>query len=212
MKSIKMLGLVALAALMAMAFVGITSAMATSTALCKEDVLVCPEAKRISHVHEVNLTGKPGILLGSVEVLCETVLFLGDVQSANNLGNPLVILGNFTYEKCMTSGGTSCEVKEVSKPEVPIHTVLDVLKEAHELASVTSLLGEVNVHCGFAINCTYDGQGLTGHALGPLLSEATNGEVRIEEATVHRSGGTFCPETGKLDLLTVPLEPVYISE
>jgi hypothetical protein len=71
--------------------------------------------------------------------------------------------------------------------------------------------GSVNAHCGFLINCTYDGEGLEGHGLGPLLSGTeTNGQVRIEEAVTHRVSGV-CPETAKLDLLTTPLEATSIT-
>jgi hypothetical protein len=208
MKSIKMLGLAALAALMAMAFVGASSAMAESTALCKEDPInlpseVCPEEKRISHVHEQTLSGSPGLLLSSVvEVLCD-VLFLGDVQNIGNLGNPLEILGHFTYKNCMTANNSACTVTEITATDAKIK----VLKLGHELADVTGA-GEVNVHCGFLINCTYNGEGLSGHALGPLLSGTeTNGQIRLEEQTTHRVSGV-CPETAKLDILTTP----YLTE
>jgi hypothetical protein len=213
-KSIKMLGLAALAALMAMAFVGVTSAMAEPTALCKVDTALfekekyvktdeCPEASRIHHVHEATLEGNKALLLGSVKVECDA-LFLGDVTSTNNLGSPLVISGKFTYTNCKT-GTTNCEVKETSAS-----STITVLRLGHELADVTGS-GEVNVHCGFAINCTYNGEGLTGHGLGPLLSTEPNGETRLEEQVTHKSGGTFCPETSKLDILTTSLEATYIS-
>jgi hypothetical protein len=84
-----------------------------------------------------------------------------------------------------------------------------VLKTAHELGEVTGN-GEVNAHCGFFINCTYNGEGLSGHALGPLLSTPANGQVRIEEQTTHKVSGSLCPETAKLDLLTTPLSATYI--
>jgi hypothetical protein len=214
-KPIKMLGLAALAALMAMAFVGASSAMAESTALCKEDAVllegeVCPEANRVHHVHEATLTGAPGLLLSSiVEILCD-VLFLGDVQNTNNTGNPLQVLGNFTYSNCMTASNGSCTVTEVSSD-----IKLDILKLGHELADVTPSAGtkggEVKAQCGFLINCVYDGEGLSGHALGPLLSGTeTNGQTRIEEQTTHRVSGV-CPETAKLDLLTTPLEATSIA-
>ena len=62
MRSIKMLGLAALAALIAMAIVGASSAMAGNTALCKvmagagEDE-GCAAGQLASHVHEETLTG-----------------------------------------------------------------------------------------------------------------------------------------------------------
>jgi hypothetical protein len=215
MKSIKVFALVALGALMAMAFIGASSAAAESTVLCLEDPgtgehEACPEgppaSQLVTHVHEATLEGNPALLLSSVvEVKC-TALFLGDVTSENGLGNPLEVLGNFTYSNCKTSSGKECTVAEITGTDAK----LKLSKSGHELADVTYQL-EWNVHCGFLINCTYDGEGLKAHALGPLLASEPNGETRIEEQVMHRVSG-FCPETAKLDLLTTPLEAVHIAE
>ena len=215
MKPIKMLGLAALAALMAMAFVGASSASAElPTVLCKVDELPCKEANWIKHVHEETLSGSPAVLLNSVgNVLC-TVLFLGDVLSPY-LDEPggatwLVIHGKFTYEGCVrhkSGGGTeNCTVKEVSTD-----VLIEVLKLKAETAEVKGK-GEVNVKCGLFINCTYNGEGLKGEAKGPLLSSEKNGSVSISEQTTNKVGGGLCPETAKLDITTTPLpDPVYIS-
>ena len=202
MKPIKMFGLAALAALMAMAFVGASSAMAGSTLLCKEDVASCPQHKQIGHVHEVSV-GK-GVLLSSlVTIECE-VLFLGDTVAETSA--PLKIKGNFTYpmEGCKTTGGTLCTVKETSE-----FATIEVLKTGHELAEVKGS-AEVNAECGAFINCTYNGVGLLGHGLGPLLSSSENGNVNISEQTTNKTGGALCPKTSKLDLTTTPLEHTYI--
>jgi len=204
-KLIKMFGLAAMAALMAMAFVGAGSAMAESTALCTTMPgsgahEVCPAGNLVAHVHEANLEGNPAVLLSSATVKCD-VLFLGDVTSANNLGNPLVISGKFTYTNC------SCGSVE----ETSASSTIKVLKLGHELADVTGE-GKVHVNC-IGINCEYTGEGLLGHALGPLLSEETNGEVRVEEQETKKvAGGFLCPKTAKLDILTTPLSPTYITE
>jgi len=218
MKQIKMFGLAVLAALMAMAFAGTGSAMAESTALCTEDTALfetveeeevyeqiaeCPPVSRVSHVHEVS-TSK-AILLASPEVKCD-VLFLGDVKSTENVGTPLVIEGGFTYSNC----GSGCSVKEENSP-----LTINVLREGHELAKVTSGTGSgaglVNVNC-FGIECKYTGSGLVGHGLGPLLSEHENGDVTLSEQTVSHESGFFCPSSGKLDIQTTPLtKPVYLG-
>jgi hypothetical protein len=209
-KPIKMLGLAALAALMAMAFVGASSAMAEATELCGLDpgtgsTESCGGYQEaITHVHETTETGQPGLLLSSVvEIKC-TVLFLGDTVAGTSA--PQEIKGKFTYSGCETASGSSCTVTETSA-----ESTIKVLKTAHELGEATGS-GEVNAHCGFFINCTYNGEGLNGHALGPLLSTSTNGQVRIEEQTTHKVSGSLCPETAKLDLLTTPLEPVYLTK
>jgi len=213
-KPIKMLGLAALAALMAMAFIGSSSAMANNgTALCKEDPLVedvkehldlCAEAARVKHVHEETLEGAKGKLLSSVlNVECDA-LFLGDVLTAGWLAtnpNPLVISGKFTYSNC-NSGCTATEENGPSE--------IKVVKEGHELAKITGK-GLVHLVCSGFINCRYTGEGLTGHGLGPLLSELETGDVFISEQTTAKESGTFCPSTAKLDLDFHPLEPVYIG-
>jgi hypothetical protein len=203
-KPIKMLGLAALAALMAMALVGATSAMAENTQLCKNDETPCLAGNVVSHVHEETLTGAPATLLSSLgNVLC-TALFLGD---SLGLGAPLIIHGHFTYSSCVRdkpAGGTeNCTVSETSTD-----SLINVLRLSHESADVTGT-GKVNVHCGLFINCTYNGSGLTGTATGPLLSTFENGNVSISGQTTTKESG-LCPETGLLDINTMPLEKVYI--
>ena len=92
MKAIKMIGLAALAALTAMAFVGASSAMAESTTLCSADGSGCG----ITHVHETSV-GKAKLLTSFGTTECN-VLFLGDARAA--LASPLVIDGTFTYTNC----------------------------------------------------------------------------------------------------------------
>jgi hypothetical protein len=69
---------------------------------------------------------------------------------------------------------------------------------------------EFNFHCGFFINCTYDGENLVGHGLGALTASEENGQTRIEEAVTHKTGGSLCPETVHLDQLITPLEKAYL--
>ena len=79
------------------------------------------------------------------------------------------------------------------------------------MATVTGT-GEINLHCGSFINCTYDNENLSGTATGPLLSSFENGDMKLIEQTLHATGGGLCPETAKLDIARMPLEKVYISE
>jgi hypothetical protein len=202
-KPIKMLGLAALAALLAMAFVGASSAMAESTGLCMEDANPCVASE---HVHETTLSGAKAILLAKPEVKCD-VLFLGDALSSS--GNPLIIHGSFTYTNC--EGG--CSAEEENGP-----TEIKVLKEGTELAKVTSGTGTgaglVHLECPFGVDCYYVGSGLVGHALGPLTAGGgveTNGQVSLSNQTVAEEDPSFfCPDSGKLDITTTPLMPTYI--
>jgi hypothetical protein len=194
-KSIKMLGLAALAALMAMAFVGASSAMAESTQLCGHDGTPC---EAVHHVHEESV-GK-AVLLSTIKVECN-VLFLGDISAGTS--NPLVIKGNFTYTNC-----GSCVVKEESAS-----AKIEVLKEGHETSKVTGE-GLVHVECSGFIDCSYNGVGLKGTGKGPLLSAVgnPNGEVTISGQTTNKeTGGFLCPATAKLDITTTPLWPVYLT-
>jgi hypothetical protein len=196
MKPIKMFGLTALAALLAMAFVGASSAVAENTALCKAEEESCSAANTISHVHETSV-GK-GVLKSKLPTIECTVLFLGDVQPADSPA--LHISGQFTYTNC----NNFCKVKE----ETPSASI-EVLKTASELASVTGE-GLVNVSCPF-INCNYVGTGLEGHALGPLTSSQANGSVVLTEQNTEKESGS-CPEEAFLTLTTTPLEKAYLSK
>jgi hypothetical protein len=194
-------------AVMAMAFLGASSAMAETTALCKADENPCSAGNIVTHVHETTLAGAKAILLAKPEVKCD-VLFLGDALNSG-LANPLVIHGNFTYTNC--EGG--CSAEEENGP-----TEIKVLKEGTELAKVTSGTGTgaglVHLECPFGVDCYYVGSGLVGHALGPLTAGGgveTNGQVSLSNQTVAEEDPSFfCPDSGKLDITTTPLMPTYI--
>jgi len=196
-KAIKMIGLAALTALMAMAFVGASSAMAESTTLCTADGSGCG----VSHVHETSV-GKAK-LLSSVGTTECNVLFLGDISTT--LANPLVVSGSFTYTNCELGGGSCTAVEEASPAEIK------VLKEGHEKSKVTGE-GLVHLTCSGFIDCSYNGLGLKGEGKGPLLSTQANGEVTLSEQTTNKeTGGFLCPKTAKLDITTTPLSATYIG-
>jgi hypothetical protein len=163
-KPIKMFGLAALAALMAMAFVGAGSAMAEETQLCKVDPgttspLKCPAGEATTEVHETSVT-KAVLVTSVVTVECD-VLFQS--TSVGALAKPQIVTGNFTYTNCgnctvTEKSGTSSEIK--------------VLKLGHELSDVTGE-GEVRVVCSGFIDCTYKGEGLLGHGLPAVRRRRT---------------------------------------
>ena len=211
MKPTRTFSLIALATLLAMATIGVSSTMAESTALCKTDEEPCAKENIITHVHEATLAGAKAVLLSEPEVKCE-VSFLGDALNSG-LGNPLVIHGSFTYSNC--EGG--CTAKEENGP-----TEIRVLKTGTELASVTSGAGSgaglVHLVCFGFINCRYVGTELEGHGLGVLTSSETNGSVTLTEQEVNKESGSLCPETGGLDITTTPsprctpATPAYIAK
>jgi hypothetical protein len=202
-KAIKIIGLAALTALLAMAFVGASSAMAEPTALCKADQNPCEEKNVVSHVHETSV-GKAK-LLSSVGTTECNVLFLGDAASAMAAGAGLGVVGGFTYTNCEL-GGSACTAKEENGP-----AEIQVLRTGHETATVTGE-GLVHLVCSGFIDCSYNGTGLSGTAKGPLLSTQKNGEVSLSEQTTNKeTGGFLCPKTAKLDITTTPLEATYVS-
>jgi len=190
---IKMFGLAVLAALIAMAFVDASSAMASeSTKLCSNDANPCTA---VTHVHEVSV-GKSKLLSGSITVECD-VLFLS--TQVFSLDVPQFIDGNFTYTNC-----GSCSITEENGP-----AEIQVLKEGHETAKVT---GEWLLHSNCSgLNCRYIAEGLVGTGKGPLLSTQERGEVLISEKALEKESGLFCPATNKLDITLTPLSATYIG-
>jgi hypothetical protein len=197
MKPIKMFGIATLAALMAMAFVGASSAMSEPTVLCKADESSCSGANTVTAVHEVSV-GKATLLSSAINVEC-IVLFSSSTVTP---GAPEIITGNFAYSSC----NSGCVVTEESA-----HSTIEVLKEGHETGKVTGE-GLVHVNCSGFIDCSYNGVGLTGAAKGPLLSTQANGEVTLSgQKTNKETGGFLCPKEAKLDITTTPLTATYIG-
>jgi hypothetical protein len=196
-KAIKMIGLAALTALMAMAFVGATSASATQ--LCKTDTSPC--GSPTTSVHEVSV-GKAKLLTSIGTTECNALF------SSTTVGGEAkvqILEGNFTYTEC-TLGGSKCTATEENGP-----SEIKVEKTAAETAKVTGE-GLVHLVCGTSIDCSYNGTNLVGTGKGPLISTQANGEVSISEAaTTKEAGGFLCPKSAKLDITTSPLSATYIS-
>lgn len=186
----------ALVTSIAIAFLGASPAMASSTALCATEGGAC--ASPITHVHETSV-GKAKLLSSLPTIECN-VLFLGDAESG--LASPLVINGKFTYSSC----NNFCSVSEVTGTE----DRTEILRTESELASVKNE-NEVHVNCPF-INCTYYNEGLEGDARGPLNSPASaNGSIAIAKQEMSKVSGT-CPEAMFLAITTTPLSTTYIGD
>src|SRR6266487_2587309 len=102
------MGAAVVAAIAAMAFVGVSSAVAMPTVLCSANELPCATGNVVTHVYFVDTDAE--LLTNTIGGwLCTTTLFLGDALA---LGAPLVIHGNFTYSGCLRNGSETCEVTE----------------------------------------------------------------------------------------------------
>jgi RHS repeat-associated protein len=185
------------AALVAMAFVGATSASATE--LCNTNTTPC--GSLTTSVHEVSV-GKAKLLTSLGNVECNTLFSSTKIGKA---GTVQTIEGNFTYSSCERSG-SSCTATEENGP-----SEIKVEKTAAETAKVTGE-GLVHLVCGSAIDCSYNGVNLIGTGKGPFLSIQENGEVTISEQSMTKEvGGFLCPKTAKLDITVSPLSPIYLG-
>lgn len=201
MKAIKMVGLVALAALMAMAFVGANSAMAEETTLCSSDEATCSPENLISHMHEESV-GKAKLITSVGTIECDS-LFLGDTAEGTGEGAELTITGTFTYTNCEL-GGKSCTAKEENG--------LAEIEVVKTVAETTKVTGKYLVHvvCSSTIDCSYTGAGIVGTGKGPLESTQANGEVTISGAAATKeAGGFLCPKSAQLTVTTTPPAATY---
>lgn len=203
MKPIKAFGLVALAALMAMALAGTSSAMAESTALCAVDPgagpeEVCPEEELIEHVHASTTAEIPSVILTSIGNVVCSVLYLADTVEL--LSSPLVLEGTFTYAGC-TAG---CSVTEENGP-----SEIKLLKLGHEKADA-KLEFLIHVKCNGFINCNYRGEEMKGFFKGlllPFIEEEDFGNTELK-----KENGFLCPNQAFLDLLVFSLEAFHITK
>lgn len=112
MRLIKMLGLVTVVAVAAMAFIGASSAMAMNTALCSSNeggALACSAGKQVTGLHTV---ASDLVFLTNVgNVLCKESLMELNVLG---LGAPQVThLTKLTWTGC-SAGGTACTITTVA--------------------------------------------------------------------------------------------------
>jgi hypothetical protein len=197
-KAIKMIGLAALTALMAMAFVGATSASATT--LCNTDTEPCGSAT--TEVHETSV-GKAVLLTSIGNTECNVLFKSTSVGEGG--GATQSVTGNFTYTNCVL-GGSACTATEENGP-----VKITVEKTGAETSNITGE-GLVHVVCSGFIDCSYNGTGLHGTGKGPLVATQANGEVTLsEQETTKEAGGFLCPKTSLLDITTTPLVKTYIK-
>jgi hypothetical protein len=193
-----MFGLAALAAVAAMAFVGATSASATSTQLCKVHTgLTCAAGEAATSVHQVLKSGTVGQLLAVINVLC--LGFLVEA-TALGLGNPQQVHATTqTFTGCGTSSAHSnCTVTVQEQP------LSNLLKTGLDQGVLTATNGRTRLVCAnIGLDCVYDLEGIEFNvAAGHLTAEET--------ATNELGGKFFCPDEGLLDALLETLGNAYV--
>ena len=198
-------------AIIAMALIGASSASATSTVICTENVLVCPAGKKVelSLVHFEALDTKL-LIGGGLFLLCEKILLSGEVLM---LAAPLPIhFHSLTYTNCKL-GATVCTVTTTHLGLLHLLKTAPNLGELKDLANPTNFT-TMHVVCGASIDCEYKWEGLTGHAKGHNDTTGELGRVTYSEAFVTKvAGGILCPATSKLDAVFIDLvDNLYIAE
>jgi len=200
MRLIKMFGLVALVALAAMAVVGATSALATSTQLCKVHTsLTCGAGNAQTHVHKVLKGGTVYRVQMAVNVLCLGVLAENTPLGLVTNGPQVVHVLNLTFSGCGT--GSTHDNCTITVEEQPL---AHLLKTGLDTGTLLLLSGIFHLACAnLGINCVYDLEGAEFSAGGNHLI--------AEETPVTELGGKFfCPDEGFLVGDLEWLLPTYI--
>lgn len=203
MKLIRCFGLATATAMVAMAFIGSSSASATyATVICNEESssLECPVEKRTTTIHAV--ASEPLLHTSTVDIKCTSSLLKASVLE---LGNPQVMhLEELTWAGCKTHGGTNCEKKTV------LLGLFNILKLSTSDAHVTSTGGTVVlVKCGSFIHCHYGGKFtlLALSANGPAVATLhANTTMSLDDHDLN----DICPSTITWLALYDSLTPFWI--
>jgi hypothetical protein len=210
MRLIKAFGLVAMAAIAAMAMLGAASAVASeNTSLCKIHQEPCAEANRAKTVHFV--AGTTVLKTSILTVLCLSSLVKGEVEGTGlaTAPNPLgVKVTELLWNNCgSNTEHNNCEVKNLKLP------LFDVLKTALNLGTAIALGPEVLVKCGESLHCVYGGKEVKGFTVEGALhtTGAGHGMFTATELEVPFVSGFLCPSVSKWTALYEPLEHLFIT-
>jgi hypothetical protein len=199
---IKMFGLAAIAAVVAMAFIGASSASATYTALCKEHVaLGCPDGQ--VYTGHVEATSNHAELLASgLNILCKKSHVLGE---ALGLASDTADNKSLIIHVSLLGFGECTDTVEVLDQ---VGTLL-VLKTALNLGTGTAS-GFVVLVEKFGLHCLYGGIATGAHALGGNPATIVATKIELEKKSLD----FFCPSEASWDAtytVTLP-KPIYITE
>jgi hypothetical protein len=207
-----MIGLAAIAAVAAMAFLGASTASASqATLLCSNNTpTLTPSAEEcgvVKHIHFQSVEGPEagnshGLLLGTVTVRCNALLLAETDDLLTAAGTPVNfnLNVNLAYTNCLS--GFHVLVLQQG------HVL--VLKTGAELAEVTAGGFLVNV-LGNGLNCDYNATALVGHGSAGPEGKGHTTYTKSNVNLVEKLGGFLpCPTAGALDVLFQSLTPLYI--
>jgi hypothetical protein len=197
MRLIKMLGIAAMLALTAMAFVGATSASASikELTMCKAHENLCKKANILREIHG---TATNPVLLGNLNEKCTSSLV---VLKETGLATTTTITGQVTT--LTFTGCSPCTTVTTSPPYAASAT-----KTAFTSAGSAVLGG-----CPFGINCKFGTKGTAleyGKNAEGLVTEAI---AKEEVLTLEEGSAFFCGSSGKWDAvykLTTPF--LFVDE
>ncbi|HEY0390104.1 MAG TPA: hypothetical protein VGC63_00160 [Solirubrobacterales bacterium] len=218
MKLIKMLGLSGVAVIVAMAFVGVSSAMATGpTALCKANELPCAAGNLYPSGTIVEAKSTNALLASNVaNVACKKSTTTLKTLSA--LAEPLP--GEITalkFEECSEeSSGAGCTVTAINVPYSA--TLLDLGKGLGEMLVKNGGKGEpgATVSCPF-LKCVFTAEPKFTVDSATGTTEATAARVLavgIKLKLSTREGFLECPKEATWTATyidTTPASPIYVS-
>ena len=198
MRLMKMLGLTAVVAMAAMAFIGATSASAfKNTQLCtSHTALTCSSAAT-----STSWTGS-GRLLGSIDVICDSISGSG---TPLGLAKPQAVhITALSFNSCETDGNDPCEV---TVTELPLSSLLKIGLDAGVLFLLS---GKTFVFCegaifGADLECEYDD---TGVEFSVGAQHLTASETPVSEI----GSDFFCPNEPTLDGLLTTTANRYILQ
>jgi hypothetical protein len=207
MKYIKMLGLAAVAAAALMAFVGASTASATT--LCKATETPCATANQINAVHnnivKASLSGTAVLEDTNNNELVSCTVGGMEGKITNGGGSAATVSGDITALTWGPKGaGCSQTVHTVKLGELEIHHIAGT-----DNGTVTVKNTEVTVEI-FGVTCTY-GSGAVLH-LGTLLG-GTKPSLTINTVVKRTAGGFLCPEDARWTAtynITQPT-PLYVE-
>jgi hypothetical protein len=228
-RTIKLIGLAATAALAVMAFAGVSSAMAESTLLCKNATVsetpTLTECGEVTTIHSVTvkLNNENKYVLGKAKLLSGTFGTIEChilVQATRASGALTAGSASFSATLHYTECTLGCVVYDqtLGVGHDPTGTLL-ILRTGRDLSTVTGDSFSVTLDCGSSLKCDYNAAGLEGHGQtpNPVHDSAGKAHVTYTSATVNLtqklSTGLFnCPSTTALHALLQTLEPLYTRQ
>lgn len=208
MRLIKLICMTSALAIVAAAFVGASSASATS--LCKIKAEICPAESIYPAKTKIKARLKEGteaVLKSSVGTIkCKGSVSRGETLEAS--GSPLIgTQTEMSFLECVF-GSTACTVTTEHLPWKVEGTEIEPGNGFVTVSSGGSGTPQAHVVCGSFINCTWGEKKITldGEGGSPAIE-------RLLEVELERISGLICPTTAKATAeyeVTEP-QPVFVS-